>query len=213
MRVWAHSQQGKRAYQEDRLLCDETRGLFMVVDGMGGHANSDLAAQAVVDCMEDTEIYDWVGLQIAMAAAEQECSNHRDGRGAVATAVLLTEGQALCAHVGDTRCYLIRGKEIERKTVDQAGPWDGITNFFGSGYFRRFNSIPPFEVTNKSFDTQTEDIILLVSDGVSWSFKPVTLQATVITALVEDEDPAQALVEYAIANGSTDNCTAIVIEL
>lgn len=133
----------KRNHNEDSLLINEALGLFVVADGMGGHAGGELASRMAVETTESELLGGaWGGsseeasppmgpepLERLRAAIDRACLTIFErsqqepalaGMGTTLTALLLRGRQAFIAHVGDSRAYLIRDGEIEQITEDHS---------------------------------------------------------------------------------------------
>jgi PPM family protein phosphatase len=135
-----------RDNNEDRYWIDSERGLFLVVDGVGGHAAGELAAQTAVETIKDlltgTGAAEGVGsapdlvpgavappeerVRAAIAAANNRIFQiaARDGglkgMACVLTLAILEEGQITIGHVGDSRLYLIWNGAIRKLTSDHS---------------------------------------------------------------------------------------------
>lgn len=134
-----------REHNEDTFLCDRALGLYLVADGMGGHAAGEvaaaLAAQTVAESVQR-------GASVVRAFAEgvagvraedvkrllaeavraantavfdaSRADAQRRGMGTTLTALLLAGDRAFVAHVGDSRAYLLRGGEVRQLTEDHS---------------------------------------------------------------------------------------------
>ncbi|HEV8365955.1 MAG TPA: Stp1/IreP family PP2C-type Ser/Thr phosphatase [Gemmatimonadaceae bacterium] len=113
------------------------RGLLVVVaDGMGGHnageIASRLAVEVVVQRYADETLDPGKALaqsmeqanRIIVAAAAKDA--RYSGMGTTCTALLLRDGLAYCAHVGDSRLYLVRGNDILLMTEDHSAVMDMV---------------------------------------------------------------------------------------
>lgn len=135
----------KRARNEDFGVANNDLGLFLVVDGMGGHAHGDVASQIVGETIQkfvaDTAEYKnktWpfefdphlsynanrmkaaVGLaNLHLAQRIQEDAELR-GMGATVAGALLDGDSAVISNVGDCRTYLIRDGRIQQLTSDHS---------------------------------------------------------------------------------------------
>ena len=125
---------GKRPYQQDRLAHWHTKdSLFLVVaDGMGGHANGDVAAQITVDCLGSafkneakTKIADpdaflsrGIGRAHAMVIHQSARQGLASSPRTTVVACLVQDGYAFWSFVGDSRLYVIRDGRILTRTRD-----------------------------------------------------------------------------------------------
>jgi PPM family protein phosphatase len=134
-----------RKHNEDRYIADVELGLFAVVDGMGGHAAGDVAAQAIADAVHafvratrsDPEktwpfAFDPLlsqaanRLQVAIRTANRQLAElvktqeHLGGAGATICGILIESGSVAISNVGDCRVYLVRGGEVSQVTKDHS---------------------------------------------------------------------------------------------
>lgn len=143
--AWGATDVGrKRDHNEDSFLVDRELGLFVVADGMGGHAGGDLASRLAVDSIErlvaarsgreeQTES-PAPGAQspllLALRSALKSASGTifqaaqddpaLTGMGTTVTALHLANGRAHLAHVGDSRAYRYRDGGIAQLTEDHS---------------------------------------------------------------------------------------------
>ena len=131
----------KRKVNEDSFLADESIGLFMVLDGIGGHLAGEVASKLglntikenVIRSINDKTLADNQNLsrevQIlneSLLLANQiiyEAANSQPeyfGMGTTVASLLLGRENIAIAHVGDSRIYLIRENSIERLTEDHS---------------------------------------------------------------------------------------------
>jgi PPM family protein phosphatase len=124
----------QRAVNEDSVCCQQPVGarhgfLALVADGMGGHAAGAEASGIAVRVVPET-YYDGRGtpqaaLTRAFHAANRSIHDRsrepgRRGMGTTCTALSIAGGNAYCAHVGDSRLYLVRQGEIHQLTEDHS---------------------------------------------------------------------------------------------
>lgn len=124
-----------RRGNEDAFLIDEARGLFVVADGMGGHAAGEVASALASGVVADTLAHaidagrDPQGLTDAIAPAFQRAWQEIDrcarddpskaGMGTTLTVCLLSpDGVCRIGHIGDSRAYRVRRGELEHLTRD-----------------------------------------------------------------------------------------------
>jgi PPM family protein phosphatase len=225
-----------REHNEDRYWIDSERGVFLVVDGVGGHAAGELAAQTAVDSIRAA-----IGLpgapearvRSAIAAANNrifelaEEHSDRKGMACVLTLAVVQDGQVTIGHVGDSRLYLIWDGAIRKMTSDHSPVGEGedageFTEreamlhprrnevFRDVGSRRRAPEDGDFiEIRTCRF--RPDAAILLCSDGLT-----DLLTSSQVRAIVEryDGDAARVaaeLVEAANAAGGSDNVTALFV--
>jgi serine/threonine protein phosphatase PrpC len=119
-----------RDVNEDRIHVDLTRGLFLVIDGVGGHAAGGTAADLALTTMrsrlerETGTIADRAREAIALANNEihraAELRPEWNGMACVLTLVIVDDGCAAVGHVGDTRLYKLRHDRIDKITRDHS---------------------------------------------------------------------------------------------
>ncbi len=234
-----------RAGNEDRLLLAPEVGLFLVADGMGGHATGQVASamvaasmrnfyratvgdKLVVDMPEDAGLAP-AALKLVQAVRKANydifdaSSKHPEHKGMGSTVVALTiEGAtATLAHVGDSRCYRIRGGAIEQLTSDHSLlgealkhkpdltaeemaclPKNVITRALGL----RAN----VKIDVQQLTLQLGDRLVICSDGLCGMLD----DATIAQAATLEEDlgkACEALVALANDAGGTDNITVLLV--
>ena len=136
----------RRSINEDSLSARDDLGLFVVADGMGGHAAGEVASRVAVDeiqrFIETSTAFGppdtWpvpfdqalgrdgnrlrAGFELANRRIAQrvEVDHKLSGMGTTAVALLLNSGKAALAHVGDSRAYLFHDKQVSRLTRDHS---------------------------------------------------------------------------------------------
>jgi PPM family protein phosphatase len=129
--AWGDTHPGKqREKNEDRIYCDRDRGIFVVVDGMGGEAAGEEAAHHALDCIRQ-RLENETGT-VARRIREAITSANNDvyrlsqarpewrGMACVLTAAVIENGHVHIGHVGDTRLYRISDGEIRKVTSDHS---------------------------------------------------------------------------------------------
>lgn len=135
----------KRKHNEDAYLLDAERGLFVVADGMGGHAAGEVASRLTVESIqefiagtEDDHDNTWPfgynnrysvdgnRLSTAVERANEKVMRavvnrpELKGMGTTVVAALFDEKRVTLVHVGDSRAYLFREAELRRLTDDHS---------------------------------------------------------------------------------------------
>lgn len=132
----------KRLNNEDNYLINDDLRLFVVADGMGGHAGGEYASQIAVTTVEevllniqderigeslgDEDVITQEKLRYAIRLAgkriyerAQENADYH-GMGTTALVLLLKDGRSYIAHVGDSRCYHFRDGTVSQLTEDHS---------------------------------------------------------------------------------------------
>lgn len=134
----------RRVLNEDAFLCDDELGLYVVADGMGGHAAGEVASQEAVETVHgmvsrerdavlalDAETVDEEAMRRAVRILESavqaatymvfaiaQNDPEQQGMGTTVSALLLRGGRGITAQVGDSRVYLVRGGSATPLTED-----------------------------------------------------------------------------------------------
>jgi protein phosphatase len=133
----------KRASNEDAFFVDDALGLYVVADGMGGHAAGEIASREAVDTLygmvktglgQLRALVDPLSDQDSQAACRlmesavqaatyfvysiAEIDRDKSGMGTTISALLVLGGYAVTAQVGDSRIYRVEGAAVEQLTED-----------------------------------------------------------------------------------------------
>ena len=224
-----------RANNQDSSFAGEH--LIAICDGMGGHAGGDTASSIAIrslahieqdDTGGDVEVISRMMETSVMAAHDAivgKAKRERKlaGMGTTVTAVALVAGYWVVAHIGDSRAYLLRDGHLSRITCDHSY----VQHLINTG------RITPAEAKNHpqrnvvmrvlgDFDIDPHPDIsirkahpadrwLLCSDGLCGVLEDSTIKET-MTALADQGECAQRLVQMALRAGSTDNVTAVIAD-
>jgi protein phosphatase len=134
-----------RRTNEDCFVSAEDLRLFVVADGMGGHAAGEIAARVAVESIEkfirrshETTDFSWpfgvdptisyeanrlkTAVSLANRRINRLAENHDDylGMGSTVVCALLVDGQLIAAHVGDSRLYVSAGQALIQLTQDDS---------------------------------------------------------------------------------------------
>lgn len=215
-------------------------GLFVVADGMGGHANgqdaSRTAIQTIVDYLlpkvvssevSDEEVCKQLlsdGVQHAnMAVHNRNLEAHAD-MGTTMTAALVVGSTAYVANVGDSRTYRYTKNEgLAKVTMDhsvvaslvEAGiiqPDDIYTHPKRNQIYRSLGEKPVVEVDTFKVDVQSGDKLLLCSDGLWDMVRDPVIQEVISKPTNDPNKTGQDLIKAALQGGGEDNVTVIVVQ-
>lgn len=218
---------------EDDVL--ERRGaLFVVCDGMGGHAAGEIASDIGVRTIRE-EYFREVGsedvisaLARAIRAANAAIFEHaRDnashsGMGTTCVVLALAGGRAYFANIGDSRAYLVRDGSMRQVTLDHSWVAEQVragvltedqarTHSHRNVITRSLGTQP--DITADLFiETMREgDRVLLCSDGLHGYVPEAEIQRVVVE---HDPEPGvHQLIDMANGNGGPDNITAVLVHL
>jgi serine/threonine protein phosphatase PrpC len=216
---------------EDAALLAQRGALFVVADGMGGHAAGEVASKTAVetairtyyeDAVPDVEESLRAAVQAANAAvyerAQQQRTESRMGTTFVGAVV---RGNTLhIANVGDSRAYLIRDGEVEQITEDHSWVQEQVRAGVLSEEERRkhprrsvitraLGIQPHVEVDIFRRTMEPGDVLVLCSDGLWEQVEDGEIGQTVRSH--PPEEAAQRLIELANGRGGPDNISLIVL--
>ncbi len=207
--------------------------VFLVADGMGGHAVGELASKLAVDNIP--HIFSKYAHEGAIAALRRAFSEanliihtrglqNREfkGLGTTGTAIVLRPEGAWIAHVGDSRAYRIRDGVIEQLSFDHSLLWElarrqrkspeELTGIQSNIISRSLGSMETVQVDVEGpHPLEKGDIFLLCSDGLSGQVNDRVI-GSVVSAL-PPEEAVQFLVHLANLQGGPDNTTVVVIRV
>lgn len=124
------------------------------------------------------------------------------------SAVIIKSHTLYCLHVGDSRIHHLRGGKLDLLTQDHT------RRERGREYLSRaLGADSHLEVDFSSHDLQEDDLLLLTTDGVHGVLPRQRLQQLLSTSGPDLEASARQIVEEALAAGSTDNVTALLIAI
>ncbi len=215
-------------------------GLFVVADGMGGHANgqdaSRLAIQTIIDYVlprlvhgrdtqETAEKLLVDGVQLANQAVHQHNMENNADMGTTVTATLVVDSTAHVANVGDSRTYLYRTSDgLTKVTRDHsvvaslvdAGiiqPDDIYTHPKRNQIYRSLGEKSFVEVDPFTVQLQPGDKLLLCSDGLWDMVRDPEIQHVLEMPTVDPQQTGNNLINAALKGGGEDNVSVIVVNV
>jgi serine/threonine protein phosphatase PrpC len=236
-----------RKHNEDCYDSDQQQGLYVVADGMGGHSHGEIASRIAVDAIfnfigdsSDGDItrsfvYD-PGLQshsnrlknsVRVAHKEVLKAIRKDGSlhgmGTTVVGLLLRDKVAAVAHVGDSRAYRVRDRELKLLTQDHT--W--VNEQVAAGYLsqeqarihplknvvtRALGSEKDVVVDVNEVEVAAGDRYLLCSDGLTTMLSDEEIKER-LTAEAPLEEICDTLVNDANARGGLDNVTVLLLSV
>lgn len=228
-----------RAGNEDSLYADADaeRGLFIVADGMGGHAAGEVASEMAVQTVarELAEIRDLAGPAplVKMAEALKESNRaiyertiveaDKQGMGTTASCILMGTGRWIIGHIGDSRVYLLRDGVFRQVTKDHSYVQEQVDAGFLTPEQARYhpysNVITRCVGANASVEAdvlqgelQNGDLFLVCSDGLTGMVEDPQLRKILETRVTPGR-MVDAMITEANRRGGLDNITAIVVHV
>ena len=222
----------RRRQNEDAFVCDPP--LFAIADGMGGAQAGELASRLAAAAIEEaaaavSDEQDVVGVVRAANALIFERSLHDltvAGMGTTATVALVDErtGVLTLAHVGDSRAYRYRNRELEQLTTDHSlvaelvrsgrlTEDEAAVHPHRSVITRALGTEADVEVDTHTVDVAPGDLVLLCSDGLSAMVRDEEIAHVIETSGLDPHAAAEALVQAANEHGGDDNVTVVLFEL
>ena len=226
-----------RSGNEDNYLMIPDRGVFIVADGMGGHAAGEVASEMAVRIVarelgdlggkDDTEIGERVrhAIREANAAIFQRTLTEHDkrGMGTTTTVMLINGPRFMIGQVGDSRGYQLRDGQLTQITKDHSYVQEQVDAGFLSPEEARTH--PYSNVITRCVGANVEvvpdlyvgalrvgDLYLLASDGLTGMLEDADLHR-ILTASNDPDETVQTLIAEANRRGGLDNITAILIRV
>ena len=218
-----------RDHNEDSLVV--TPPLFVVADGMGGHAAGEVASEIATTVLAEkapkTPDAEALGRAVEDANLEiiaaAEDGRGREGMGTTCTAAILQEERLVIAQVGDSRAYLLHQGKLQQLTRDhslvammveagQLTPEEARIHPRRSVITRALGTDPSTKPDLYEIDVEAGDRLLLCSDGLYGMVEDPDIQA-IMTRTADPQRCASQLVNEAIAAGGNDNVTVIVVDI
>jgi PPM family protein phosphatase len=216
-------------------------GLFIVADGMGGHAAGEIASRIAVTTVVRyvladlllPAIEDSFGAalqQVVAESIEQANSQIWDyGRaqgldlGTTCTVALVLGRSVYVGHVGDSRAYLLENGSLRQLTTDHSAvgrliemgaltPEDAREHPLRSQLYRTIGQTPEVQVDVSQRTIGDGTHLLLCSDGL-WGLIDDSDLARVVGMTPWPQDACRTLIELANAAGGDDNISAVVVRL
>lgn len=227
----SHSHVGMvRQVNEDACLDAVDAGLWLVADGMGGHAAGDFASSLIVDTLRgippEPSLPAYVealraGLEQVNAALRQETA--RRGVGTMGSTLVLLAARgadATCLWAGDSRLYRLREGRLEAISHDHSYVQDLLDNALLSEaearehpmanvVTRAVGAQDRLELSAVELEVRPGDCFLLCSDGLNKTVEDHELREVLGNA--GPYEVVRSLVHLGLTRGAPDNITAVVV--
>ena len=228
----------QREVNEDRCFVDAARGVFAVIDGVGGQAAGGRAADVALSMIrerlarETGPVANRIREAIAVANNEiyrlASTRSEWEGMACVLTIAIVGDGTVTVGHVGDTRLYKIRAGRIEKVTRDHSPVGEredaGELSEYQAMRHPRRNEVYR-DVGSELHDPGDDDFIdveefpfepdaalLLCTDGLTDLVDTASIARVVEECAGDPEAVAGRLIDAANAAGGKDNVTVVYVE-
>ncbi len=238
----------KREGNEDAFSTDEASRLFIVADGMGGHLAGEVASSIAVEMINNSfrrwlqneasldDLYgtadgslsllgNYLSSSIRLAnRVVYEMAREYDqyhGMGTTVAAIHVTPSLIVAANAGDSRIYLVRGRELERLSKDHTivseqvdlgmmTPEEAETSPLKHVLTRNLGSSEALDVEVYEIEPSEEDRFVLCSDGLT---DLVSDEEILETTQAHDDPEAlcKTFVKTALQRGGHDNTTVVSV--
>ena len=226
-----------RSGNEDSYLMLADRGIFIVADGMGGHAAGEVASEMAVQILQ-RELTDLrniddgpAGERVMGALKRANKAIHdrtiaevdKQGMGTTASVLIVAGHRYLIGQVGDSRIYLLRDGALRQLTKDHSYVQEQVDAGFLTPEQARYHpysnvitrcvgASPEVEPDVYTGEVRVGDLFLVASDGLTGMVDDRRLQQLLL-ARVAPERLVHLLISEANGRGGLDNITAIVVQV
>jgi serine/threonine protein phosphatase PrpC len=228
-----------RSGNEDNYAAEanKDRGLFIVADGMGGHAAgevaSEMAVQIVLRELSEVKELEGNGVEQRVAKALKTANRaihertlvevDKQGMGTTASVLIMSGRRYLIGQVGDSRVYLLRDGALSQVTKDHSYVQEQVDAGFLTPEQARYHpysnvitrcvgASPEVEPDVYRGEMRVGDLFLVASDGLTGMVDDRRLQTLLLSRATPDRK-VHALISEANGRGGLDNITAIVVEV
>lgn len=230
----------ERSGNQDRWGADPGQNLFIVADGVASSSNGDLAAEMVVGLLPsylqrqlqsagrhdpaDPELLGGAIAEVSDAVRTRGATDPEYAGAATTVVTVVVSGlRAAVGHLGDSRGYLCRDRQLYRLTRDhsllqalidagEVDSQDARKHPARSVITRHVAMAPPAQPDVSAVDLAPGDRLLLCSDGLHGVVDDASL-AQILGARRSPGDTCAALIAAANKGGGPDNITAVVIDI
>ena len=227
-----------RAGNEDNFFAgtNGSRGLFVVADGMGGHAAGEVASEMAVRILQRELLQTEYAAERAaehLADALRRANRviydrtlaevDKQGMGTTASVLLLADGRYLIGQIGDSRIYLLRDGVLRQLTKDHSYVQEQVDAGFLTPEQARYHpysnvitrcvgASESVEPDTYAGELRTGDVFLVASDGLTGMVDDRRLQQ-LLGSRAAPGRVVDALISEANGRGGLDNITAIVVQV
>lgn len=221
-----------RKLNEDAYAERSDIGVWVVADGMGGHAAGEVASQAVTDAikaLEPANSFDEMheavkrSLRGANRWLREQADTYADERvpGSTVVVLIIDGNQGAVVWCGDSRIYrcndqhlvqLTRDHSHVQELVDQGliKAEDAESHAMANVITRAIGIVEDVELDSHLMEVQASDQFLLCSDGLSRMVSDAEIESIITNK--NSEETVQSLLHTSLVRGATDNVTIICVK-
>ena len=225
-----------RRKNEDAFVADTRTAVFMVADGMGGHAAGEIASrmavQTAMQCLAERnpdldqkkQLHEAICRANARVYDTQKKTPEYHGMGSTLTVLTFDADRYYLGQVGDSRAYLLRNGRLRQLSRDHSLVWP----FYENGTItkeeiakhphkhlltRCIGMYPEVEVDLYDDAARENDVFMLCSDGLTDVLTDKVIQQILVKSGLIPEKACRDFIRAANDSGGPDNITAVVIAL
>jgi serine/threonine protein phosphatase PrpC len=231
-----------RKNNEDAVAYDSATGLCLLADGMGGY-NAGEVASAMAISFINSEMGRWLAQAGVQATAKEvrrameicvenanhsilhaaRSNRHYEGMGTTLVIGVFQEDRLVLGHIGDSRCYRLRGRELVQITKDHSllqeqidarliTPEQALTALNRNLITRALGVDEAVLLDVNEFRAESGDIYLMCSDGLSDMASDADI-AAILCSSRSMEQKKLALIEAAKRGGGRDNISVVLVQV
>jgi protein phosphatase len=204
--------------------------LFVLADGMGGHASGEVASRIAVETLVKSWASSAIGpahqaIRSAVRSANAavfaaSLDQAHSGMGTTVVALTIAGNEVHVGHVGDSRAYLVRGRQCTQLTSDHSRvaemlrmrlitPEQAATHPARAQLTRSLGATPSVRVDVNNSLLERHDSLILCSDGL-WDLVSKS-EIAALTVKRPAAEAAQTMLDLALERGAPDNVTVVVV--
>jgi len=221
-----------RELNEDSYAERSDIGVWVVADGMGGHAAGEVASKAVADAIKELQpCHDFATLHEAVKGSlrnvnqllREQSADYVAKRvpGSTVVVLIIAGSQGAVVWVGDSRIYRYRDQRLVQLTRDhsyvQSLVDQGLINAEEAESHKMSNIITraigiaePVELDSHTIEIQPGDQFLLCSDGLNRTVPDAEIES--VMGGPNGDEAVQSLLQTALDRGAPDNVTIIYVQ-
>lgn len=217
-----------RKRNEDNLRLAPEKGMWLVADGAGGHANGHLASQAAVDSLREYQPTYRLGSDIKqLLSLLERANNHlvdeyreKNELSGSTASILVTDGRtAACIWSGDSIIFRLRNEKLTQLTQDH----NRVEEFTQQGFsYEECARLPHAQqltqalgaaehlcIQTRWIDLQEKDLLIICSDGLTKESNLAEIERIVLQYESSPKALTEKLISATVEKGARDNVTVI----